>query len=553
MVWTIGGWVVFAGALGLGLWALLGDRSRGRKRCPKCWYDMNAAAPDTRGRWVCSECGKAVERERLLKRTRRRWRWVGVVMLLIGVSHGLRAVPDVRQKGWIEAVPDTALVVSYVFLSEEPGSGLPWVLPNKQGGRYEQGVLRRVGREYWSREDREQRFSWLSRRLAFLIARTQSTAKLTDGTTAKGKAFKSTLTQIVRSGGAYGFESRWAHSVAHVEFEGPGRVAPGERLYASPRVRRLLLGTYRIQLSRYHDVLEGSTPSSMWINGAGPQGTASQVEAQWIERFRWDRLRRVQPLDPVWNEGAVLAMPRHAPQADGAFEQDIEFAVTEDVALRGESEQWRRVAKFGATLTGLVDHSLAPAVDSSVELRDELQSRLRARLVPVYHKAKDLWVLAIRLRPRLSGQGPPVGERLIFGGQCGVVVEWHFEDGPHELTELWGSETLWLWDTPDPGTKENPFPELGAELLPHRGSFARGQGEVAGGVSAGGSPPALYKNYSATVHAVIRGLRMASMNDLSGLRADTIYDGELRFRLRWTPEELRRFVYMGEIPDHAMR
>lgn len=39
-------WIIFAIAFALGgvillVRALFADRSRGRKRCPKCWYDTN--------------------------------------------------------------------------------------------------------------------------------------------------------------------------------------------------------------------------------------------------------------------------------------------------------------------------------------------------------------------------------------------------------------------------------------------------------------------------------------------------------------------------------
>ena len=36
------------------------------------------------------------------------------------------------------------------------------------------------------------------------------------------------------------------------------------------------------------------------------------------------------------------------------------------------------------------------------------------------------------------------------------------------------------------------------------------------------------------------------------LRADTVYGGELRFRLRWSVEELRRFMLSGDVPEHAL-
>lgn len=551
MAWTIGGWAVGLVGVAVVLWALLWDRARGRLRCRKCWYALDGVDASDDGAVTCPECGRVHRTRRAMLRTRRRWRWVWVALVLLVVSHGLRVAPDVRRNGWIEAVPDVVLVASYPFLSEEPGSGMPLFLPNKQGGWYERGVLRRTGVEGWSRENHEQRFSWLSRRLVFLIARTQGEAELTDGTTAKGKAFKSTLTQIVRSGGAYGFESRWAHSVACVEFDGPGSVAPGERLYASPRVRRLLLGAYRLRVNGYDAELQGQTPSSMWVNGAWPAGTAA--EAQWIERFRWDRLSPAHGSDPVWTEGTRLAMSSSAPQADGAFEREAELLIAEDEALWGETERWRRVAKIRAALSGEVDSKLTPTIDSSTELRDELESGLRARLAPVYDSSRARWVLAVRLEPKRAGKGPPVGKRLVFGGRCSVVVSWNLDGEAYEPTAMWGNEALWLWVTPDPGTEENPYPTIDLELSVRRGWLPPQSGTTAGEVTMNGSPPASFSNHSSTVYAVISGRQMVMTSDLMGVRADTVYDGELRFRLDWTAEELRRFLYLGEIPEHAMR
>ena len=63
---------VLLGAAGLLLipllyWGYFQDRSRGRRRCPKCWYDMTGAPT-----FVCPECGHEVKRERQFYRTRHR-------------------------------------------------------------------------------------------------------------------------------------------------------------------------------------------------------------------------------------------------------------------------------------------------------------------------------------------------------------------------------------------------------------------------------------------------------------------------------------------------
>ena len=75
--------VALVPAVGLLLvcWGLWGDRSKGRSRCPKCWYDMRGSLP-----WLeCPECGHDAQQERRLYKNRRRWRRVvvGVVLVLL--------------------------------------------------------------------------------------------------------------------------------------------------------------------------------------------------------------------------------------------------------------------------------------------------------------------------------------------------------------------------------------------------------------------------------------------------------------------------------------
>ena len=67
-------------------WGLWGDRSKGRARCPKCWYDMRGSLPSL----VCPECGHDAKQARRLYRNRRRW-WPVVlgVMLVLLLSYPL--------------------------------------------------------------------------------------------------------------------------------------------------------------------------------------------------------------------------------------------------------------------------------------------------------------------------------------------------------------------------------------------------------------------------------------------------------------------------------
>ena len=62
-------------------WGLWGDRSKGRPRCPKCWYDMRGTVP----RLVCPECGHdALQEEQLyLRRPRPELVRAGVFLLIL--------------------------------------------------------------------------------------------------------------------------------------------------------------------------------------------------------------------------------------------------------------------------------------------------------------------------------------------------------------------------------------------------------------------------------------------------------------------------------------
>ena len=62
-----------------GLW---GDSSKGRVRCPKCWYDMRGTVP----KLECPECGHDAGQERRLHKHHRRWGRIVVGLVLALVS-----------------------------------------------------------------------------------------------------------------------------------------------------------------------------------------------------------------------------------------------------------------------------------------------------------------------------------------------------------------------------------------------------------------------------------------------------------------------------------
>jgi hypothetical protein len=127
--WSWAFWIggALLGLLGLWLlyWSLLHDRARGRRRCPKCWYDM-AGVPGI----TCPECGRTVKRERRFYRTRRRWRWVGAALLLFVASAGALYSPTVARLGWLGASPTWALAVAARWY-DTPQQTLFWELDRR--------------------------------------------------------------------------------------------------------------------------------------------------------------------------------------------------------------------------------------------------------------------------------------------------------------------------------------------------------------------------------------------------------------------------------------
>jgi hypothetical protein len=117
--WWIGAMAIglAVAAAGLLLWALFWDRSRGRRRCPRCWYDMKGV-PGLR----CPECGSDARRESRLLKTRRRWRWVGAAMVLVVASAPLCGWLQYQRDGpdwWASRVP-TVLIIAKL-----PEAGTP--------------------------------------------------------------------------------------------------------------------------------------------------------------------------------------------------------------------------------------------------------------------------------------------------------------------------------------------------------------------------------------------------------------------------------------------
>jgi HEAT repeat protein len=114
-------WAAWGGAAALALvgvvllaWAIRGDPSRGRRRCPKCWYSMEGVAG-----LRCPECGKTAADERRLFKTRRGRRAGVIASLLALLAAGLWFGERVERLKW-RAAPMAVriLVIPWVDLND---------------------------------------------------------------------------------------------------------------------------------------------------------------------------------------------------------------------------------------------------------------------------------------------------------------------------------------------------------------------------------------------------------------------------------------------------
>jgi hypothetical protein len=146
------GWTTMAFGVAIAGWGLCSDRSRGRARCPRCWYSMEGAAT-----LRCPECGHDARVERRLYKTRRQRG-----MLLSGIACGALGYaatvwPDVQQFGIASMLPTPVL---FLVLEAQgwprPASYGPSDIAARFAGcfpsapKWLQAVARRRMARYWT-------------------------------------------------------------------------------------------------------------------------------------------------------------------------------------------------------------------------------------------------------------------------------------------------------------------------------------------------------------------------------------------------------------------
>jgi len=104
--------VLFCGLAFVTWWALFSDRSRDRRRCPRCWYDLTYSPGMT-----CGECGHTGHDERAFGRTRRR-RTLALMSMVGCALTGVYLIDHVKTVGLMSYVPSRALIMLLPAVNE---------------------------------------------------------------------------------------------------------------------------------------------------------------------------------------------------------------------------------------------------------------------------------------------------------------------------------------------------------------------------------------------------------------------------------------------------
>jgi len=111
--WHIGAWALLVAGITLLLWALFRDKPGWfgvpRERCPRCRYDM-AGTQGERG-FTCPECGRVSRTRRPFRKTRRRWGFAALALLMLLGRYVAVHKERVCVHGWHELIPTTVAVL----------------------------------------------------------------------------------------------------------------------------------------------------------------------------------------------------------------------------------------------------------------------------------------------------------------------------------------------------------------------------------------------------------------------------------------------------------
>lgn len=136
------GWIVSILVLLLSIYVAwkswFGDRARGRRRCPHCWYDMAYTEGMT-----CSECGYCARKESDFERTRRR-RLRGFLAVLVAVTVIIFARERTMGDGWAGVLPSRVLIWSLPLFNDADNGAVAQIFSRMSQGRLSEDNLRRL-------------------------------------------------------------------------------------------------------------------------------------------------------------------------------------------------------------------------------------------------------------------------------------------------------------------------------------------------------------------------------------------------------------------------
>lgn len=550
MIWTTLYWVFlgFAGLVALRalLWDRPGRRGRSMLRCRKCWYDLSKSEGlEAVGRdhpVTCPECGRAHVSLLSMSRTRRHPRQLALAVVLLVLAYAAQATPKVQINGWAYAIPDVGLILTMPFLSEEPGSSMSFYDPKYSTSKVQESILDLVSSDHGTGALRNARsYGWFDQRLLFFLAKRESTKVITDSSTAKGNAYKSILSLIARQGDLPESEERWLNNQIYYELDLPEKIPSDRMIYSTIRVRRLKRTPYRLVLGMGEGMLKGYPVPGMTIGSKvnHPRGGISRSEPMTeIEVFQWDSTFMIDASGQLTHDDTI---PIGAVWNGGNQHQIISpITLLENTGGRFGEERWEQVGNSSLRVDVEIDPEDQVRVNDTLTMRDELESRISARLIVEYSRQQERWVPVIQFKPK-SRTYFLGSEQRVFGGE----LEVYFKPDPSETSSpsrgsllpvlksephVWGVEPHRL--IKGRGIKPVPTPSE----LKYTGYMRPSQTGVAG-----------------TYFVRVEPLRVGRYYNLGGFEADVFYTGELEFEIpNWTPQEMTQFVVNGIAPEHAM-
>jgi hypothetical protein len=453
-------------------------------------------------------------------------------------TYGAVATPRAQRHGMIGLMPDTMIVLSLPFLSDEPGSAMSFLNSGLSGSAYEEQVLDRFSSDHSTLGMVSSDLGWHNRRLVFWLAKRQSTSAVTDASAARGNIFRSLISKMLLRGHTTTEEAEWANSMIHIEFDNEGPVSLDMVAYSGFKARRLKHGAYRLMIGRNQALYNGYTQRGMSFQAGGGRGLTTNEE--FIEAFRWDNTYKIAQSGGVIRDSEFVALgkPYKADEHTGAF--NVKVIIVENEARPIDGEQWTIVSNSHKQVELPISESLTIPEDAKEEVGKELQRTVQAKLTVTHDPGSGKWIPTVELNRRYrSGRAEYDG--MLFGGDVSVVMYMR-KKGQDELSIsrgipiLKGESQVWRWT--GSGKIESSLIKPNTVL---------GQVEYAGF----SLPNSIHYDYEFRVRLDPRSINRTS--DYGGLTGWAMYPYVLEFPLEdWTEEEMIQFIVNGTVPDHSM-